>query len=211
MDYIKELSKDYPFIQPKSLENDDLMVKLEGYLFPNTYFVSLDATIDDVTRMMLDEFAYIYDVYETEFIDSKLSVEQLLTLASIVQFEAGTPEDMKTIAGVFYNRLEKDMMLQSSVTVCYALYDDFDSPEACETQVDIDSPYNTYKIDGLPIGPILNPGEEAILAVLEPEENDYLYFVADIHNIKSNPGKVYYSKTMEEHNKWIHELDLIIE
>ena len=211
MDYIKTLSKDYKFIKPELLKNSDLTVKLEGYLFPNTYFVSLDATIDDVTRMLLNEFNVIYDSYEYEFEESKYTVEELLTLASIVQFEAGNVDDMKSIAGVFYNRLDKGMKLQSSVTVCYALYDEFDSPEDCETQTNIDSPYNTYKIDGLPIGPILNPGEEAILAVLEPEENDYLFFVADIHNVKSNPGKVYYAKTLEEHNKWIQELKLIIE
>ena len=186
-------------------------MKLEGYLFPITYFVSLDETLDDVTRMLLNEFNSIYDSYEYEFEESKYTVEELLTLASIVQFEAGNVDDMKSIAGVFYNRLDKGMKLQSSVTVCYALYDEFDSPEDCETQTNIDSPYNTYKIDGLPIGPILNPGEEAILAVLEPEENDYLFFVADIHNVKSNPGKVYYAKTLEEHNKWIQELKLIIE
>lgn len=211
MDYIKELSKDYSFIEPKNLANKDLMVKLEGYLFPNTYFVNSDATIDEVTRMMLDQFNFIYDTHKEAFDKSKYSIEELVTLASIVQFESGTTEDMPTIAGVFYNRLNKGMKLQSSVTVCYALYDEFDSPEDCETKVDIDSPYNTYKVKGLPAGPILNPGEDAILAVLEPEDNEYLFFVADIHNVKSNPGKVYYSKTYEEHQKLIEELNLIIE
>ena len=92
---------------------------------------------------------------------------------------------MKMIAGVFYNRLKEGMPLQSTVTVCYALYDDLDrndedSWKTCEASTDIDSPYNTYLHKGLPIGPIVNPGEAAIDAVLHPETNDYYYFIADI-------------------------------
>ena len=98
------------------------------------------------------------------------------------------------IAGVFFNRLDKDMMLQSSVTVCYALYDDLTSGEDCEVNPDIDSLYNTYKYKGLPIGPILNPGEDAIQAVLHPTKSDYLYFVADVYG----DGKVHYAKSYEE-------------
>ena len=211
MDYIKELSKDYEFIDPKALANDELIVKLEGYLFPQTYFIEEDASIDDVTRILLDQFDVVYKKYEEEFKDSDLSVEELITLASIVQFETGNEEDMSMIAQVFYNRLKAGMKLQSSATVCYALYDEFDDPKACETRIDVDSPYNTYLVEGLPTGPILNPGEAAILAVLEPQPNDYLFFAADIHNVKGTLGKVYYTKTFDEHQKLIEELNLIIE
>lgn len=84
---------------------------------------------------------------------------------------------------------------ESSVTVCYALYEDYEHAEDCELNSNIDSPYNTYLNAGLPIGPILNPGKDAIDAALHPQESDYLYFMADIYG----DGKVYYAKTLEEH------------
>lgn len=209
--YIEELAKTYTFLDPASLSNPALRVKLEGYLFPETYQFSPKATIDEVTRTFLDQFNKVYQEDKAKFDASGKSVEQIVTLASIVQFESGSPEDMRTIAGVFENRLAQNMMLQSSVTVCYALYDEFSDPQDCETQYDVESPYNTYLNEGLPPGPILNPGREAIEAVLEPEDNEYLFFVADINNVKSNPGKVYYAKTYEEHEELMKELGLVIE
>ena len=108
------------------------------------------------------------------------------------------------IAGVFQNRMKLGMSLDSSVTVCYALYDDMTSGEDCEVNTHIDSPYNTYKNAGLPIGPILNPGAAAIDAVLHPKDNDYLYFVADIYG----DGKVYYAKTLQEQEANIDKYNL---
>ena len=209
--YIKTLAKSYPFLDPAALSNPDLKVKLEGYLFPETYFIERDATLDEVTRMFLDQFKAVYDQYKTQFAQSGMDVEDIVTLASVIQFESGSTQDMKEISGVFHNRLDQNMKLESSVTVCYALYDQFDSPEDCETQYDIDSPYNTYQIEGLPAGPILNPGKDAIVAALEPNKNDYLFFVADIYNVKTNPGQVYYSSNYEDHQKLMEELHLVIE
>lgn len=211
MDYIRTLAKDYPFLNVESLEADDLKVKLEGYLFPETYMIDQEADVNEITRTFLDQFEKVYDSLKSQFDKSDMNVEEVVTLASIVQFESGSPADMKEIAGVFENRLTQDMPLESSVTVCYALYDKFDDPKACETNVDIDSPYNTYLVKGLPPGPILNPGREALEAVLDPADNDYLFFVADIYNKKSDPGKVYYAKTYEEHLKLMEELGLVIE
>lgn len=209
--YIRTLAKDYEFLDPSVLDNDAIKVKLEGYLFPETYSIDRDATLDEVTRTFLDQFKRVYDKYKAQFASSGMSVEQVVTLASIIQFESGSVQDMKEISGVFHNRLAQDMKLESSVTVCYALYDDFNSPQDCETQIDIDSPYNTYQNSGLPVGPILNPGEDAIAAALEPNDNDYLFFAADIYNVKSDPGKVYYSTNYEDHEKLVHELNLVIE
>lgn len=209
--YIKTLAKDYPFLDPQVLDNSELKVKLEGFLFPETYFIDRDATLDEITRIFLDQFAQVYNEYKSQFESSSMSVEQIVTLASIIQFESGSVSDMKDISSVFHNRLDQNMDLQSSVTVCYALYDDFDSPEDCETQYDIDSPYNTYLVSGLPVGPILNPGKDAIEAALEPNDTDYLFFVADIYNVKSNPGKVYYATNYEDHQKLMEELNLVIE
>lgn len=131
-------------------------------------------------------------------------MQELITFASIVQYEASTKTDMEMIAGVFQNRMKLGMSLDSSVTVCYVLYDDMTSGEDCEVNTHIDSPYNTYKNAGLPIGPILNPGAAAIDAVLHPKDNDYLYFVADIYG----DGKVYYAKTLQEQEANIDKYNL---
>ncbi len=208
-EYIEELSKTYSFINPDDLNNDQYHVKLEGYLFPETYQFYTNASIDEITRTFLTQFNNVYQEYQDYFDKSQYTVHELVTLASVVQFEAGNYTDMRKIAGVFYNRLNQDMMLQSSVTVCYALYDEFDDPEDCETNAEIDSPYNTYMHTGLPIGPILNPGEDALVAVLQPDNNEYLFFVADIYNRKD--GLVHYSKTYEEHQAMMEELGLVMD
>lgn len=195
-DYLNTLIKKYPFLT-KDILNEDARVKLEGYLFPETYVFSKDATLEEITETFLDHFQTVYQKYEKDIKDSGQSIHDIIKLASMVQYEASTKQDMELVAGVFYNRLEKGMKLESSVTVCYALYDDLTSGEDCELQYNIDSPYNTYKIEGLPVGPILNPGEDAIAAVLHPKKSDYLYFVADIYG----DGKVYYAKTYDEQLK----------
>ncbi len=202
--YIQTLAKDYSFLNVDDLNNSNYKVKLEGYLFPDTYFLEKDDSLDDITRVLLDRFDVMYKENKKSFDKSDLSIHQIISLASVVQFEASEPGDMAKIAGVFYNRLDQDMKLQSSVTVCYALYDDFNDPKDCETNPEIDSPYNTYLHEGLPVGPILNPGDEAIKAVLNPEKTDYLFFAADIYG----DGKVYYSKTYEEHQQICEKLGL---
>ena len=206
IDYIKKLASDYSFFNVSDLNNSNYKVKLEGYLFPDTYYLEKDNSIDDITRIMLDRFQQMYDENKKAFNKSDYSIHEIVSLASVVQFEASSTEDMQKIAGVFKNRLDQGMMLQSSVTVCYALYDDFNDPQDCETNSTVDSPYNTYLHTGIPIGPILNPGEEAIKAVLHPDSNDYLYFAADIY--KKKDGGVYYSKTYEEHLAICEELGL---
>lgn len=207
IDYIKKLAKEYTFLDPDTLNNSNYKVKLEGYLFPDTYSFNSDASIDEITRTFLDRFQKMYDKYEKQIKKSDYSLQQILSLASVVQFESSSEKEMKKIAGVFYNRLDQNMMLQSSVTVCYALYDDFDDPKDCEVNTDTDSPYNTYLHEGLPIGPILNPGEKAIAATLNPTKSDYLYFVADING----DGKIYYSKTYEDHQAKMEELGLVMD
>ena len=202
--YIQKLAKDYSFLNVDDLNNSNYKVKLEGYLFPDTYFLEKDDSVDDITRVLLDRFDVMYQENKKAFEKSGYSVHQIVTLSSVVQFEASEASDMATIAGVFYNRLDQSMKLQSSVTVCYALYDDFNDPQDCETNPEVDSPYNTYLHEGLPIGPILNPGDEAIKAVLNPKKTDYLFFAADIYG----DGKVYYSKTYEEHLQKCEELGL---
>ncbi len=193
-DYLRTLIAKYDFLD-EGILNDQTRVKLEGYLYPETYHFDLQATKEEVTETFLNQFEQVYDSLKSDIERSSLSLHELMTMASLVQYEGQSKADMKLIAGVFYNRLAIDMRLESSVTVCYALYEDYEHAEDCELNSNIDSPYNTYLNAGLPIGPILNPGKDAIDAALHPQESDYLYFMADIYG----DGKVYYAKTLEEH------------
>lgn len=193
--YIRSLMSEYPFLT-EAIFNEDSRYYLEGYLMPNTYKFSPETTADAVTRKLLDQSLRVYEKYAEQMKASSMSIHEIYTLASIVQYEASKVEDMKLIAGVFYNRLHINMALQSSVTVCYAIDMDRDDDwKNCETNPNYDSPYNTYRVNGLPPGPILNPGEAAIEATLNPTASEYYYFLADVYG----DGTVYYSRTYDEH------------
>lgn len=191
--YLNEVIERYEFID-ESILIEDSPVKLEGYFFPETYNFYKETDARAVSEVLLNQSAAVYESIKNQLADSKYSYHELLTLASIVQFESATADQMGMIAGIFENRLEQGMMLQSSVTVCYALYE-YDNWEECEQRTDIVSPYNTYMYLGLPPGPILNPGLAAIEAVLNPTPSDYLYFIADV----CSDGEVYYAETFAEH------------
>ena len=197
-EFVRSLMSDYPFLTD-DIFNSDTRCLLEGYLFPNTYNFYPETDADTITRTLLNGELTVYNELKDQMSASSLTVHQIYTLASIVQYEASTPEDMAKVAQVFYNRLAIDMPLQSSVTVCYAidLNRDTDSWKACEVNSDYDSPYNTYLHTGLPPGPILNPGRDELNAVLNPDTSmdGYYYFMADV-----TTGKIYYAKTLEEHN-----------
>ena len=114
----------YPFLT-EDIFNSDIRIKLEGFLAPQTYKVPADISAEEITKMLLDQSLVVYNKYAADMKNSSLSVHEIYTLASIVQYESsGNAEVSKNIASVFYNRLNSDMALQSSVTVCYAL--DFD-------------------------------------------------------------------------------------
>lgn len=195
--YVSSLQQKYPFLKDV-LDNQDIRFKLEGYLAPDTYRIAKDATVEEITEVLLDQTNKIYQSFQNQIEKSSLTVHQIYTLASIVQYEASSVEDMKMIAGVFYNRLKINMPLQSSVTVCYAIdINRGDDWMNCEVNSNFESPYNTYKYPGLPPGPILNPGKDAIDAVLNPTPSDYYYFMADVYG----DGKVYYAKTLQEHEE----------
>ncbi|MEG0290101.1 MAG: endolytic transglycosylase MltG [Erysipelotrichaceae bacterium] len=196
--YLKECIKQYKFLGEEIL-NDQYRVGLEGYLFPETYSFDHETNPKAITKRLLDAFDRVYVKHLKDFKKSDQSIHHIITLASMIQYEASSKDDMYKVSGVFDNRMKIGMKLQSSVTVCYALYEELTSAEDCEVNPDIDSPYNTYLHDGLPIGPILNPGEDAIMAALYPAKHDYYYFMADIYGDK----KVYYSKTLEEHQKYV--------
>lgn len=191
----------YPFLTDAIL-GENVRHPLEGYFFPETYEFYIETSPEAVTKRLLDQTNVIYQKYQSAFENSSLSTHEIFTLASIVQYEASNVQDMHDVAGVFYNRLNDGMRLQSSVTVCYAI--DIEPGEdwvACETNSDYDNPYNTYQNDGLPPGPILNPGEAAINAVLNPSSHDYYYFIGDV----CGDGKVHFASTLEEHNANVQE------
>lgn len=193
-DVIRSYMSDYPFLT-EDIFNEDVKYYLEGYLSPDTYEFYYEATLDEITRKMLDQTLVIYNEYKDEFDESEYSISQIFTLASIIQRESGSKEDMVDISSVFYNRLNDGMQLQSSVTVCYALDipigGDWRSCEITQTRQD---PYNTYQILGLPPGPIDNPSKNAIEAALNPSDTDYYFFVGDV----CGSGETIFSKTYAE-------------
>jgi len=149
----------------------------EGYLFPETYMLNRSATEEEIIRRMVEEFDKVFTSALYARLDSlKLTRHQAITLASIVEREAVVQQERPLIAGVFLGRLEKGMMLESCPTVEYAL--GYHKAHLDNDDLQVDSPYNTYKYPGLPPGPIANPGQAAIQATLFPVRTDYLYFMA---------------------------------
>lgn len=168
-------------------------VNLEGYVFPDTYRVFKRSTpANIINRMIANTQKKITGELIAGFTKQGLTIHQALTMASIVEKEARAPLDKKKIAGILYNRLALGMPLQSDVTVLYALRSAGTTVSSQDLQVD--SPYNTYKNVGLPPGPINSPGLDALNAVANPEASNDYYFLA------APDGTVYYAKTLEEHN-----------
>jgi UPF0755 protein len=176
---------------------------LEGFLFPDSYRLPVDATAPQLIYMMLDNFNQrVTPAMRQSFGIQGLSVYDAVILASIVQREAVVADERPLMVGVFLNRLNAGMPLQADPTVQYALgyLEDvgtwWKSPLSAE-DLKIDTPYNTYLYPGLPPGPIANPGLTALEAVSSPERSDFLFFVADCTS--ENPGLHVFSRTFEEH------------
>lgn len=179
-------------------DNKNKKYNLEGFLFPDTYYFDKDSTPDDVIYAMLTNFEKKMDEIEKETgIDIESSeVETIIIKASLVEKEAVLDDERKLVASVIENRLKKNMKLQFCSTVNYVV--GYDGKELLKnSDINIDSPYNTYKYSGLPVGAIGNPGKESIIAALEPADTDYLFFVS----LKNQGGKQHFSKTAEEHER----------
>jgi len=148
---------------------------LEGYLFPDTYHFSRHATDDEIVAAMVHRFRQ-----RAALMGLAAQVKETVTMASLVEKETGVDEERPLVAGVFYNRLQKGMPLETDPTVIYAaLREDRYRGTIYASDLASTSLYNTYKHDGLPPGPICNPGEAALKAALHPAQTDYLYFVSD--------------------------------
>ena len=179
------------------IKKEGIRYSLEGYFFPDTYSILKESKIEDITYKLLDKMDEVLSKYKEEISNSKFNVHEILTLASIVEHEAILDSDRPMIAGVFINRLDKSMKLQSCATVGYAINEWKLSYDYSDLQTD--SPYNTYFYEGLPIGPGNMPGELSIEAVLRPTKHDYYYFLANVNDKDSK--KTYYSKTYSEHRQ----------
>lgn len=179
------------------IKKEGIRYSLEGYFFLDTYSILKESKIEDITYKMLDKMDEVLSKYKEEISNSKFNVHEILTLASIVEHEAILDSDRPMIAGVFINRLDKSMKLQSCATVGYAINEWKLSYDYSDLQTD--SPYNTYFYEGLPIGPGNMPGELSIEAVLRPTKHDYYYFLANVNDKDSK--KTYYSKTYSEHRQ----------
>lgn len=191
-----EKYSDYYFVSPLS-NMDKLKYGLEGYLFPDTYEFFINDSNDAVIKKLLNRMNSVYNTTYTERADAMgLTMHEVITLASIIEKE-GRGEDFNKISAVFHNRIKRGMRLESDVTVQYAL--GVKKLVLSSEQLKVNSPYNTYVVSGIPVGPICNPSKEAIKAVLYPDENilngGYLYFtLTDPYT-----GEVKYSKTYKEH------------
>ena len=203
--YLQKLIKKYWFLTDDIL-SDGIYYPLEGYLAPETYFLTQEDTIESITKMMLDQTQKHLEKYKTQILDFKvnsqlLTVHQFMTLSSIVQRESPVnDEDRQLVCGVLINRLNKQMPLQCDVTVNYGNQEV--KIDVKHTDLNKDTKYNTYKYNGLPVGPISSISTGIIKNVLNYKESEYYYFFA------TQDGKVLYAKTYQEHqanvnsNKW---------
>ncbi|MGV3125677.1 endolytic transglycosylase MltG [Streptococcus orisratti] len=195
--FIAKMVAKYPNLFASLPNADQVTYRLEGYLFPATYNYYEDTTLEDLVEQMISTTdSYLSSYYDT--IASKgMTVNEVLTLASLVEKEGSTDEDRRNIASVFYNRLNANMPLQSNIAILYAmgkLGEKTSLAEDAAIDTTIDSPYNIYTNTGLMPGPVDSPSLSAIEATINPASTDYLYFVADVKT-----GAVYYSETFEEH------------
>ena len=197
-DYVRTLVDKYWFLTDDVLD-EDIIHPLEGYLFPDTYFImETEPSIESLTELALDRMDTVLTERKSEIENSKFSIHEFLTLASIVTKEGcATDEDAAHIAGVFINRLDDDMSLGSDVTVCYIF--DEDRVDLKVSQLESDSPYNARKVTGMIPGPICAVPEIAIDGVLNYADTDDYFFYA------GPDGTIYYAESNEEHDKNVQE------
>lgn len=204
-EYIDTLISKYWFLT-EDIKNTNIYYPLEGYLYPNTYSISKDSKINTIIELMLDETDKKLTEYKTDIESNSLSIHEIITLASVVELEVSNKDDRKSVAEVFYNRLNSKSFptLGSDATSYYgAKIDKWTSGKLTSKELnDCSNKYNTRCPTniGLPVGPIGNPSIESIEAVLHPEKHNYYYFVNDCD------GKLYMTKTQNEHNNIINKL-----
>ena len=173
---------------------------LEGYLFPDTYYAPHDASAADIVGMMVQQFRSVWtEELAAAATEAGFTAREIVTIASLVEAETGQVDERALVAGVYHNRLRDRMLLQCDPTLLYALYlDGRRDRDIRRADFDNPSPYNTYRVRGLPPGPIANPGAASIDAALNPAETEYFYFVG------RNDGSHAFSRTLREHNAYVN-------
>jgi UPF0755 protein len=183
----KDYSEEFDFLKdaPKN-------IGLEGYLFPDTYQISKGETCEEILDLMLSNFGKKLDLDLREKIaEQKKSIFDIVTMASMIEKEVRTMDDKKTVSGILWKRLSIGMPLQLDATINYITEKSDASVLIKDTK--IDSPYNTYKYNGLPKGPISNPGLNSILSAIYPKQSNYWFYLSN--------GKTYFSETLQQHNE----------
>lgn len=199
-EYIDSLIQKYWFLEDE-IKGEDIYYPLEGYLLPDTYvFENDEVSVETIFNVILNYMEKFLEEYKEDF---NYTVHNTLTLASMTELEGKSLEDRQEIVGVFFNRISKKMSMGSDVTTYYAFGVDMGDRNLTKKEINTENPYNTRgpNMSGkIPIGPICNPSKDAIKAALNPIETDAEYFVADKN------GKVYFTETIEEHNRMISKL-----
>ncbi len=188
----KRLCRDPEFISARNMD----VPTLEGYLFPETYHFVRGTSTAEIVTAMVDRFRQVWEKLEPLARTSELTPHQVVTLASIIEKETGAAEERPLISAVFHNRLKRGMRLETDPTVIYGIKN-FNG-NLTRKHLETYSPYNTYLIDGLPPGPIANPGAESLEAALNPAQVNYLFFVS------KNDGTHQFSGSLREHNQAVN-------
>lgn len=184
-----EFKKRYSYLTEENVEN------LEGYLFPDTYFFKRDTSAENIVGRLLDTFdEKLSSQMREDIAKENKSIGDTIIMASIIEKEVQTSEDMKIVGGIFWRRIENGLRLQSDAPLSYILGDTNDQHSGSD--LDLDSPYNTYKYVGLPPSPISNPGVAAIFGAIYPTASNYNFFLTVTIDGKK---KVIYSRNFQEH------------
>lgn len=199
-DFLNELEKgkfEYDFI--KDIEKKKgVKYTLQGYLFPSTYMIGPSDDSHRIINKLLGEFEKQYNKVK-DMLPEVMSMSEAINRAALIEREAKVDSERTLISGVIQNRIDKNMLLQIDASVVYAISDGiYDVERVLYKDLEIDSPYNTYKYTGLPAGPICNPGIKCIVAAMNPSEHNYLYYHTD--NDK-NDGSHIFSETFSQHIK----------
>ncbi|MFC4651455.1 endolytic transglycosylase MltG [Lactococcus nasutitermitis] len=198
--FIAEMKKDYPNLFA-SLPDKASGVKyqLEGYLFPATYDYTKNSNMESIVESMIAAMNTQLTPYYSKISSEQMTVNEVLSLAALTEKEANNDDDRRNVAGTFYNRLNAGMKLESNTSILYAegkLGAQTTLKQDATIDTNLNSPYNLYMNTGTGPGPIDNPSLSSIKAVMDPAQNDYLFFVADV-----TTGKVYFAKNLEEQNE----------
>lgn len=191
-DFLRYLVQKFPKLLTQSYNGYQVKYVLEGYLFPATYDMNDSKTLQMLITEMVAKTDEVMSKYYDKILASDYTLQETMALASLIEKEGTKLEDRKKISSVFHNRIKENMMLQTDVSVQYALGEHKEALSLSDLEVD--SPYNLYQNYGVGPGPYNSPSEDSIVAALEPEKTDYLYFLADIKT-----KEIYYAKTYEEH------------